>query len=373
MKDNAHKNILVCPLIWGTGHATRVQVVAWELKKRGHKIIIAASPSLHKTFDKKVYDELVSLWSPSVSYPKFLPSYLAVLFQLPVMLTAFLSDRFSLPGLIRKYGIDLVISDNRFGMWSRKAYSVYITHQPRVAVPRTFAFAGPLVSALHRSVARRYDECWIPDLPGVDNVSGMLSHDCRLPPYTRYIGILSRFNKQPVPALLSAGRENVQKFKFPPAQYTLALLSGPEPQRSILENLILSRKNILPGSLVIVAGRPGDEKGNRADAVLRYPWLDGLSLYRLMRDAQLIICRSGYSTIMDLFTLGKTALLVPTPGQPEQEYLAGYLSGKYGFNTITQKQLAGDFAIPDTGKDIIWKGDENLLGKALDDLIRKQP
>ena len=371
MKDNDQKNILICPLAWGTGHATRVQVVAWELKRRGHKIIIAAPPSLHKTFDTRVYDKMVSIWSPTVSYSKFLPPYLAVLLQLPVMLTAFFSDRLSLPRLIRNYGIDLVISDNRFGMWSHKVYSVYITHQLRVAVPRAFTFVGPLVSAIHRSVARRYNECWIPDLPGLDNLSGMLSHDCRLPPATRYTGILSRFSKQTDPSLFPVDRENVQGSGFLSSQYTLALLSGPEPQRRIFENLIISLKDRLPGSLVIVAGKPGDDKENKDDALLRYPWLDGLSLYMLMKNARLIICRPGYSTMMDLFTLGRTALLVPTPGQPEQEYLADYLSGKYGFNTIKQKQLKGEFSIPDTGKDLIWKGDERLLDKALDDLLRK--
>jgi hypothetical protein len=199
----------------------------------------------------------------------------------------------------------------------------------------------------------------------------MLSHDCRLPPATRYTGILSRFSKQTDPSLFPVDRENVQGSGFLSSQYTLALLSGPEPQRRIFENLIISLKDRLPGSLVIVAGKPGDDKENKDDALLRYPWLDGLSLYMLMKNARLIICRPGYSTMMDLFTLGRTALLVPTPGQPEQEYLADYLSGKYGFNTIKQKQLKGEFSIPDTGKDLIWKGDERLLDKALDDLLRK--
>ncbi|MDT8400843.1 MAG: glycosyltransferase [Bacteroidales bacterium] len=362
MKNYTTRNILVCPLYWGAGHATRVQAVAYNLKKRGHRIIIAAPSALHFTFDRQVADELVTLWSPPVAYPPYLPLYLGVLLQMPLLFAGFIYDRFRLPGIIRRYNISLVISDNRFGLWSRRAYSVFITHQVRVALPRPFGFATPFVSSLHRSVAGRYDECWIPDLPGEDNLSGMLSHNCKLPKKTRYIGILSRHVIE-APST-PEGR--------PP--FTLALLSGPEPRRTILEDIISSRKDLLPGRLIIVAGRPGDEKEPADNDILRYPWLDGALLFNLMAEAQLIICRSGYSTIMDLFSIGKTALLVPTPGQPEQEALAGYLSEKYGFAFLTQKQLAGAVSVPVRSRDFTWKGDnEGLLDEAIDDLLRTLP
>ena len=369
MKNNERKNILICPLNWGAGHATRVQVIAWELRKRGYKIYIAAPRSLHKTFDKAVYDELITLRSPSVYYPGFTPLYIAVMFQIPVLLVAFLADRLRLPGIIRKYGIELVISDNRFGLWSRGAYSIYITHQLRVAVPRVLGFVETLVSAVHRSVAGRYDECWVPDFPGENNLSGMLSHDCRMPSNTKYIGPLSRtsfLRKQESPA-------HANSVEHGPL-FTLALLSGPEPQRTIFENIITSQKDKLPGKLIIVAGTPGDNKHTADDDILRYSWLDGAALKQLMEQADLIICRSGYSTIMDLFYTGKTSLLVPTPGQPEQEYLACYLAEKYNFITITQRQLARHGDIPAVNNNIQWPGiDKNLLDKALDQLLRKLP
>jgi len=387
MKNNGKKNILICPLNWGAGHATRVQVIAWELRKRGYKIYIAAPRSLHKTFDKAAYDELITLRSPSVYYPVFTPLYIAVMFQMPVLLVAFLADRLRLPGIIRKYGIDLVISDNRFGMWSRRAYSIYITHQLRVALPLGLGFVEKLVSAIHRSIAGSYDECWVPDLPGENNLSGMLSHDCRMPSNTKYIGPLSRFYKLDVPIknrpFSSSSEEEypeysggggVHDFGFLPSQFTLAILSGPEPQRTIFENIITSQKDKLPGKLIIVAGTPGDNKQTAADDILRYSWLNGAALKQLMEQADLIICRSGYSTIMDLFYIGKTALLVPTPGQPEQEYLACYLAERYNFTTITQRQLAGYGDIPAVNNDIKWPGiDKDLLDKALDQLLRKLP
>jgi len=374
MKNNKRKNILICPLNWGAGHATRVQVIAWELRKRGYKIYIAAPRSLHETFDKAVYDELITLRSPSVYYPGFTPLYIAVMFQMPVLLVAFFADRLRLPGIIRKYGIDLIISDNRFGLWSRGAYSIYITHQLRVALPRGLGFVETLVSAVHRSVAGRYDECWVPDFPGENNLSGMLSHDCRMPSNTKYIGPLSRFYKLDVPIKNRPLGGGVHDFGFLPSQFTLALLSGPEPQRTIFENIITLQKDKLPGKLIIVAGTPGDNKQTADDDILRYSWLDGAALKQLMEQADLIICRSGYSTIMDLFYTGKTSLLVPTPGQPEQEYLACYLAERYNFTTITQRQLARHGDIPAVNDNIQWPGiDKNLLDKALDQLLRKLP
>ncbi|MEA1887921.1 MAG: glycosyltransferase [Bacteroidota bacterium] len=381
MKNNGKKNIFICPLAWGTGHATRIQLIAAQLKKRGHKIYIAAPRGLYKTFDKNTYDEFFALWSPPVYYPGYLPLYIAVLLQLPVLLCGFLSDRLRLPGMIRKYNVDIVISDNRFGMWSSKVYSIYVTHQLRVALPRGLGFFEPLVSTIHRSVARRYDECWVPDLPGDNNLSGRLSHDCRMPANTRYIGPLSRFALlSEAPVILSKAKDLIEGLSVNRSfallrmtRFTLALLSGPEPQRTRLENIITSQKNKLPGKLVILAGTPGEDKQTNDD-IIRYPWLDGTALGKLMLEADLIVCRSGYSTIMDLFHLGKTAILIPTPGQPEQEYLALYMAGKYGISTIKQKELAKIRTLPDVKKDILWLGkDAGLLDKALDQLFKRLP
>jgi hypothetical protein len=374
------KNILISPLHWGTGHATRIQALARELKKRGHRIIIASPPALHKIFDSSLYDEITCIWSPRVSYPRFLPLYLGVLVQLPLLFAAFLYDSYMSRVLIRRYDIDILISDNRFGMRGRKVHSIFVTHQPRVIVPYPFAFAGSAVSAIHRWVASGYDECWIPDLPGTANLSGLLSHECRLPPATRYIGILSRFSpaaKDTEPCAGNAG-ETGRPGSGSSQPFTLAIMSGPEPQRSILEKIIISQKDKLPGRLVIVAGSPGERTGDTAEGVTRHDWLDGTSLRRLMCDAGFIICRPGYSTIMDLFALDRTACLVPTPGQPEQEYLAGYMSSGYGFAGISQSELATAVSIEPPAntraENTDWNAESRMLmEKALDGLFRIQP
>jgi len=129
----------------------------------------------------------------------------------------------------------------------------------------------------------------------------------------------------------------------------------------------------MPGKLVIVAGTPG-KNTQTDDDIIRYPWLDGADLEHLIRKADLIICRSGYSTVMDLYYTGKSALLVPTPGQPEQEYLAVYLSDKYNVTTIVQKDLAEQAHLPSVNNDIKWPAkNQALLDSVLDQLLRKLP
>ncbi|MGM0464261.1 MAG: hypothetical protein ACQEQW_06360, partial [Bacteroidota bacterium] len=246
MKKKDAASILICPLAWGTGHAARVQPIAHTLRQKGYNVILAAPPSLLKASDYDIYNKIISLPSPSVHYSSMLPLPLALLLQLPLFLFTFMSDRCRLPGIIRRHGIDMVISDNRFGLWTRKVPCIYITHQLRVMMPRALRFASAPATAIHRAIAARYDECWVPDMPGEVNLSGRLSHKCRKPPHTRYIGILSRFAISQPPG---------DSQPLPNTPYTLALLSGPEPQRSILEDIIISQRHRLPGKLVVVAGR----------------------------------------------------------------------------------------------------------------------
>jgi predicted glycosyltransferase len=56
--------------------------------------------------------------------------------------------------------------------------------------------------------------------------------------------------------------------------------------------------------------------------------------------AEWVISRCGYSTIMDLVALQKKALLIPTPAQTEQEYLAAYLHRKHIAFTTSQKNFS---------------------------------
>lgn len=219
-----------------------------------------------------------------------------------------------LQGLIREFQIDTVISDNRFGCWSRKVPSVYITHQVNLISPLPGSLFSPLLARLHHFIIRRYNECWIPDLPehGGFALAGRLSHPVPSRPKFHYIGWLSRFAFLKINPLEESG-------------YLLVILSGPEPQRSILEEKVL--RELKGQSLKIIRGLPA--AADEPPPVSHVEWFnhaDDRLFEQLVAGASGIICRSGYSTLMDLIMLGRSAHLIPTPGQSEQEYLARHLS-----------------------------------------------
>ena len=127
---------------------------------------------------------------------------------------------------------------------------------------------------------------------------------------------------------------------IPPSIVLLVLLSGPEPQRTSFEQLIIQQLNPLPLTSVLVRGTPGEGPETESKGNLHiFSHLLGEQLLQLMIRAKIVVCRSGYSTIMDLVTVGKKAILVPTPGQTEQEYLANYLLKKKIYFSMAQDQF----------------------------------
>ena len=158
-------------------------------------------------------------------YSRFLPQYLVLLLKTPLLLYHIILEHFRLKRIIREHAIDIVISDNRFGLWNRKITTAYVTHMPLIPLPKPIKFLEFFGILLHRAVIKKYSLCFIPDLPGELNVSGRLSHGIKLPDNVRYTGILSRFN-----TTWPATQENPIKF-----QHNTVILSGPEPQREILK------------------------------------------------------------------------------------------------------------------------------------------
>jgi hypothetical protein len=207
---------------------------------------------------------------------------------------------------VSAFGFDLIISDNRYGCWSNKAYAVLVTHQLNILAPRHYTFLSPAIDAYHRRLINRFDLCWVPDV--IDNgLAGKLSAPNRNIPRcpVEYIGHLSRFS--PIsPA---------------PLRYQVAcILSGPEPQRSIFEGILERQLSVSGMSYLIVAGVPASP--GRHDNNHRKGIATGEELQTILAASECVVARSGYSTVMDLAATGKKAILVPTPGQPEQEYLA---------------------------------------------------
>jgi UDP-N-acetylglucosamine:LPS N-acetylglucosamine transferase len=214
--------------------------------------------------------------------------------------------------------IDVVISDNCYGLWNRSVYSVFITHQLHINVPRAIKVAGPVINRLNKWLIRKYDECWVPDMEEEGGFAGELSHTAIQGSKISYLGILSRFNNFPVNSLVAETGKKKQ---------LLIIISGPEKQRTIFEQIVRQQLALLPDNYLfdVIRGLPGHE------TQLPSGWHNHLHTYamkKMIEDADYIICRAGYSTIMDLIALKRTAFLVPTPGQSEQEYLAAYLQSK---------------------------------------------
>lgn len=360
------KNILICPLEWGLGHAGRMIPVARMLQDDGNKVFIGTGIT-HKQFLRtELKDvEFIDFGGFRPYYSVILPQYIVLIFQIPLILFHIVREHLRLARIIDRYNIDVVISDNRFGLWNKKVKTVYVTHQIRIPFPGRLRLAEQAGVCLHRFIIRKYDLCFIPDLPGEINLSGRLSHSVRLPENARFIGILSRFPD----AGEDAGRSGIA------GHYTL-ILSGPEPQRSILRNIITRLKPKDEISLVILEGRPGirDEESN-SDKIITYNNLHAAGMKRIILDSSGIIARAGYTSIMELVSLNCSALLVPTPGQTEQEYLASYLSGKEWFAAIRQKDIKKGFSLPQ--KKASWPVDiaeqsRILLKNALKELSDQQ-
>jgi UDP-N-acetylglucosamine transferase subunit ALG13 len=267
--------------------------------------------------------------------------------------------------IIRENAIDIVISDNRFGLWNKKVTSVYVTHMPRIPFPKPFRFLEFIGIFIHRAVIRKYSFCFIPDLPGDLNISGRLSHGIRLPENVRYIGILSRFPT----ALIDKGSDP-SLFR-----HNTVILSGPEPQKGIMKQKLVKILIDKDPVTVILEGRPDKEINTTNSGNIRfYSHLLSSEMENMIRGSNSVITRSGYSTIMDLISLNCCALLIPTPGQTEQEYLAEYLSEKGWFPFIKQSEISAKLDLPSINcvwTDELIKQSEVLLDKALAELLRQ--
>lgn len=302
------KRILVCPLNWGLGHATRCIPLIRELLKQDADVIIAAEGRPLELLKQEFPNlEYIVLKGYDITYPSSGNMALHIFMQLPRILTGIYREHAALNALIDKYHLDAIISDNRYGLWSRRIPSVFITHQLRIKCPPLIAFLEPVLYRINTFFTKKYTHCWIPDFALAPGLSGDLSHTKNLPANTTFIGPLSRF---------MPGQQQEKKYDL------LILLSGPEPQRTLFEGQVISQ---LKGKrkVLIVSGTPErKENTSISESIERRPHLAADELQKAILQSEFVICRAGYSTIMDLAVLGKCAGFVPTPGQTEQEYLA---------------------------------------------------
>ena len=321
-----NQSVLICPLDWGIGHATRVVPIIDELIHNEFKVIIAASGNA-LIFLKREFPRLTFLHFPNyqVKYSKSGSQVFKMIKLFPKIIYCSIKEHFKLRKFISAYNIDIVISDNRFGLWNKSTFNIFITHQVNLSFPRKLKFLSNIYFSALRRIIEKYNECWIPDFKGERNLAGLLSHTKKELSKAFYIGPLSRFAK------LELDLNITKEFDV------LFILSGPEPQRTIFENIILSQVKLTKFNIAIVRGT--DNKLEIKTSFPVYNIANTETLKKLIDKSDLVICRSGYSSIMDLVTLGKRAVLVPTPGQTEQEYLAKYLMKKGLFFSMEQKSF----------------------------------
>lgn len=298
-------NILVAPLNWGLGHATRCIPIIKALEKNQYTPIIASDGAALQLLQKE-FPHLQALELPSyqIEYAKNGSDFKwKLLKNTPKMIEAILEEKKAVKKWVKEFQLVGIISDNRLGVYNKKIQSVFITHQLNVLSGNT----SWISSKLHQQIIKKFDECWIPDFEGEPNLTGKLGHLKKSNFNLKYIGPLSRLEK-----------ENL-RFKYD----LMVLLSGPEPQRGILEVLLLEKLLAFNGKIIFIKGKvESKQKIEQIGHITYYNFMTSQELERAFNESKVILSRSGYTTIMDVAKLEKKAFFIPTPGQYEQEYLA---------------------------------------------------
>jgi uncharacterized protein (TIGR00661 family) len=350
---NLSKRILVAPLDWGLGHATRCIPIINELLKRNCEVMIASSGSalvlLKKEFPELRFFELPSY---KASYPSWLPFMVGISIQMPKFLLAINKEHKQLNRIVSEEKIDLVIADSRYGCWSDKVKTIFITHQLTILMPHGLKWLESFINwGNHRQIGK-FDQCWVPDFPD-ERITGALTNSVKLK--VKYIGMLSRFTRL----------QQSKKYDV------VAILSGPEPQRTLFEEIIRKQFSDLKKTKLIVRGLPHQpELKNESNDEINH--LTSVDLMNIISQSEIIISRSGYTSVMDYAAMGSKVIFVPTPGQTEQEYLAVELEKKKVAFFQTQNQFDTNEALAQSKMYTGfagWKLEPNLLTKAIDEVL----
>lgn len=321
-----NNRILIAPLDWGLGHATRCVPIIKHLLSQNCTVFVGAEGSTAKLLKSEFPDiTILPLKGYQVQYSKnrffFL---LKIITQLPRISKVIRYEKSWVEDTIKTHKINGVISDNRLGFYSNKIPSVYITHQ--LLIKTGINVFDTIAQKIHYHFINKFNACWVPDFEKELTLAGDLSHPKKLPNIpVQYLGALSRFKRLALDL-----------------EYKLCIIiSGPEPQRSVFEKIILSQVHLLKEKLVMVRGLPNEQKvlNHSFENLTIYKHLDAEKLNTIIAQSEMVLSRSGYSTIMDLIMLNKNAILVPTPAQPEQEYLAIHLKNNGLFQFVQQEDL----------------------------------
>lgn len=315
--------VLICPLNWGLGHATRLVPIIQKHIKQGDKPIIAASGAallfLKKEFPNLEYHRFKGI---NIRYAKKPFLLMSMAFQMPLFALCIIYEYFKTKQLVRIINPSLIISDNRYGVRHSKVKSIIITHQLFIQLPKAIRWMQKPLHIFTHWLVSKFSECQVPDYEDYESsLSGKLSHGESLPSNIKYTGPLSRFQNMKL--------ENILISTFIPD--ILIIISGPEPSRTFFEQEMDARFNNTNKTVLVVCGKPDLDNNIKEGSTKNLPMgitklnhIKTEHLFILLNKVNKVIARAGYSTIMDLNASGCKAELIPTPGQTEQEYLAGW-------------------------------------------------
>ena len=329
MKETLRKyRILVAPLDWGLGHSTRCIPVIKELLANDCEVWLAGEGIQEALLRTEFLDlPFLPLEGYRIRYSRSSRGFLLNMgLQISKIISRIRKEHRWLKKMVRSHEIDAVISDNRFGLYHSKIPSIFITHQLSIKSPLG-NWNEKILQRWNYKYINRFRECWIPDLFGENNLAGELSHPVSQPKTAiKYIGILSRFEKK-----------EFKEIK----DHLLFILSGPEPQRTSLENKIINEISHYKGTATIVRGLPTALSIIPSSNMIKfYNHLPAQELSSAIQQADYVISRCGYSTVIDLVKLHKKMIMIPTPGQTEQEYLAKHLQQKQIAFTVQQREFS---------------------------------
>jgi uncharacterized protein (TIGR00661 family) len=324
--------ILVSPLAWGLGHATRDVSIINDLIARGHTVGVAATgialELLTREFPDLEFYDVPDYPSPYTS-SGFSVARVMALF--PLMVKNIAREHRIISRIVKRERYDLVISDNRFGAFAADVPSLFISHQIRFSTPGAIESVERTMEVFNSRYHRHFERVIVPDNPpGPRSLSGKLGNARR--PLTKrrayWAGIITDIRKQDLP----------QDIDY------LVSISGPKVTKDALRKVIMDQIGGLAGTKVILLGDPGADFEQRPDGdTLVKSHVDRREMAELLNRARFVITRSGYTTVMELAELEKKEILfTPTPGQTEQEYLSAYY-----------EQMGWVHSVPQNGLDLV--------------------
>jgi hypothetical protein len=405
--------VLVAPLDWGLGHATRCVPVIREFLNQGAEVELAVVKA-NANFFREVFPELRQRLAPSynIVYPKHGYNMALWLLKNSVHLNAVMRyEHHFAEEMVKRHGYDVLFSDNRFAFYSKNALSIYMTHQRRIAFPRAFAAFERIGVMWHANIMRKFDEVWVPDLEIYPGYAGSLSHSGATPgdKPMRFVGTLSRFSEMGndgnalgnAPAPVDLEREvdlmsvsefmahsaNVEwdaapekrtsgnhSFEMRANYKVVAVVSGVEPARTQFEQQLREALQQIPGQHMMILGKPSAEQKTWTEGNIEFhTHLATNDFAEAVKRADFVVSRGGYSTVMDMAELGAKCIFVPTPGQFEQIVLAHDLS-KAGYAVeIPADELSAETLASAFEKSVKMPKVEkqNLLHDAVENVVRR--